>query len=237
MRDARSAIRRSFGSDREGVLLIFAGNAKDDDQEKNMLIKYSMSAGVLLVIILAMANTAFACACCVNRGHYERGRLRANQFYVSLLGDIKLGAAELYMTEAGFDGIKGLSELAKDEAEGRETKLEVTSSFKARKWQISVNAGMGRRGTIVLPMPASFIKHAVDIDGVDNGLGVGLYKEFTIAERVKTATGIFRSASSAKYELIFQGRGNGCDDKSDFNRWFLTVDGPRASYVIFGKVV
>ena len=202
-----------------------------------MLLKKLGLGALSLGILLMATHGTLACACCVNRGHYERGRMRANEFYTSLLSDIKLGkAAELYMTEAGFEGIKGLPEIAKDEAAGRETELRVSSSFTKRRWQISINAGLGRSGTLLLPMPASFTKHAVDIDGVDNGLGVSLYKEFSLSNRIVGATGVFRSASAANYELIFQGRGNGCDDKSDFSRWFLIVEGPRASYVIFGKV-
>ncbi len=201
------------------------------------MLKKLIVGGISTLIVLMAANAALACACCVNRGHYERGRIKTDPFYTSIFSDIKLtGVAELYMTEAGFEGIKGLPELAKDEAAGRETKLEIASSFATRKWTFSVDAGMGRKGTLVLPMPTLFTKHSVDIDGVDNGNGVSLYKEFSLSSRLTNATGIFRSAKAANYELIFQGRGNGCDDKSDFNRWFLSVDGPRASYVIFGKI-
>lgn len=85
-------------------------------------------------------------------------------------------------------------------------------------------------------MPTVFTRHKVDMDGVDTGLGVSLYKEFSITGKVSNATGIFRSANATtKYTLVFQGRGNGCDDALDFNRWRLELKGAKASYSFFGK--
>jgi len=86
-------------------------------------------------------------------------------------------------------------------------------------------------------MPATLRRFKVDIDGVDTGLGVSLYKEFSARGRVRSATGIFGSANrNTNYHLVFQGRGNGCDDASDFTRWRLELDGPKAEYAFFGNL-
>lgn len=44
--------------------------------------------------------------------YYESAPHRLDSFYIGLLGDIQVGGdAELYMSEDGFDGIRGLKEL------------------------------------------------------------------------------------------------------------------------------
>jgi len=188
----------------------------------------------LIALILISSSPALACACCVNRGYYELSRQRPDSFYLGLLGDIKLGGdAELYMTEAGFDGIKGLKELENPDSD---PKLSVSATFAQNTWRLNVKSGVSHSGMLWLPMPAMFTKHKADIDGVDTGLGVSLYKEFSISGNVSHATGMFRSANKmTKYTLVFQGRGNGCDDASDFTRWRLELDGPKAEYAFFGK--
>jgi hypothetical protein len=193
---------------------------------------------VSLVIFFAIPSLAAACACCVEPGYYSVENTRPDTFYLSILEDMKLaGPAELYMTVAGFDGITGLDLLAKDEEAGKSVELEVVESFAKKTWTFSVKTGAGRSGTLSLPMPATLRRFKVDIDGIDTGLGVSLYKEFSARGRVRNATGIFGSASrNTNYMLVFQGRGNGCDDASDFTRWRLELDGPKAEYAFFGKL-
>jgi hypothetical protein len=84
-------------------------------------------------------------------------------------------------------------------------------------------------------MPAYITLHAADIDSVDTGLGVSLYKEYSLNGPVTSATGMLRSARGASYHLMFQGRGNGCDNSSDFTRWRLEINSGRAEYAFFGK--
>lgn len=200
-----------------------------------MLSRNSIVAVLSFFCILFASSSVLACACCVNRGYYEMTTQRPNSFYTALLGDIKMtGPAKLYLTEAGFDGIKGLKEIENDDPEG---KLDVSTSFAQRTWRVSVRSGAAHNGELWLPMPARFSQYKADIDGVDNGLGVSLFKEFKVSGRVSRATGIFRSANKGtKYTLVFHGRGNGCDDASDFDRWRLELSGPRAGFAFFGKL-
>ena len=203
-----------------------------------MLFRKLTTLLISSIIILSAAGSVFACACCVERGYYGRSRVKANSFRTTLLGDIKIGGrADLYMTEAGFDIIKGLPEIEKYDAGGGTPEFTFTSSFDRRTWRLNVQAGPGRNGTLVLLMPMHVTMHAADIDGVDNGLGVSLYKEYSLNGRVTAGTGIFRSAKAANYHLMFQGRGNGCDEASDFTRWRLEISGPRAQYAFFGNTL
>ena len=194
---------------------------------------------VLLVLVFSVPSLAAAmCACCVERGFYSLENARPDAFYVSILESMKFaGPAEFYMTVAGFDGTKGLDVLAKDDEAGKSGELDVVESFAGKTWTFTVTTGSGRTGTLALPMPTTLRRFKVDIDGVDTGLGVSLYKEFSARGRVRSATGIFGSASrNTDYHLVFQGRGNGCDDVSDFSRWRLELDGPKAEYAFFGKL-
>lgn len=201
-----------------------------------MLSKKTVTFIVSLFMILISTTSALACACCVERGYYGRSRVKQNDFLTTLLSEIKIGGpADLYMTEAGFDMIKGLPEIERFDAEGGTPEFRFTSAFDRRIWRLSVQAGPGRSGTLVLPMPSHITLHAADIDGVDTGLGVSLYKEYSLNGRVTSGTGIFRTARAANYHLMFQGRGNGCDNASDFTRWRLEVSGARADYAFFGK--
>jgi len=143
--------------------------------------------------------------------------------------------AELYMTEGGFDEMRGLPDLANDEMALPE--FEVRASMSRRTWTFMIEAGARGRGALTLPMPALFTKHLVDFDGVDSGLGVSLHKTFTLTGPVSSATGIFKTANrGTTFSLVFLGRGNGCDNASDFTRWRLELSGPKAHYAFFGKL-
>jgi hypothetical protein len=73
-----------------------------------MLSKKIIAYTVSVFMILVTTSSAFACACCVERGHYGRSRVKLDKFHAELLNQIKInGTADLYMTAAGFDGIKG----------------------------------------------------------------------------------------------------------------------------------
>ena len=50
--------------------------------------------------------------------------------------------------------------------------------------------------------------------------------------------GFFKSGivRPTKYTLIFQGRGNNCDNAGDFTNWRLAINGKKASYAFYGKM-
>ena len=204
-----------------------------------MALRNTLAAVLSLCCLLGLSSSAWACACCVERGYYSLVNSRPDTFYLGILENMKFaGPAEFYMTVGGFDATKGLADLEKDEAAGKSIELDVVESFVKKTWTLNVKTGSGRNGALTLPMPATFRRFMVDIDGVDNGLGVSLYKEFSVTGRIRRATGIFGSANrNTNYMLLFQGRGNGCDDASDFTRWRLELDGPKAEYAFFGELI
>ena len=75
-------------------------------------------------------------------------------------------------------------------------------------------------------------------DSEDRKQGPILYKEWRCAGVAK-GDGIFEKGftAPARYTLIFQGRGNRCDNGEDFTHWRLEISGAKASYAFFGKLL
>jgi hypothetical protein len=197
-----------------------------------------------VICLTAFANTALACACCVEEGTYiiwtgapgesERAMLDSMEF------DKK---AKLYMTEAGFDTIKGLEDFRNDyesdEFMSWDGSFDLVNEFTNKTWKFTVRSPSGKTGTLVLPMPTQMVWYKADIhDTKDTGLGVQLYKEMRFKGSVQGGTGVFRSSiiKPTTYFLVFQGRGNGCDDYSNFTHWHLEINGKKASYEFNGRL-
>jgi hypothetical protein len=152
-------------------------------------------------------------------------------------------AAALYMTEAGFDGMKGLESIEKDyESESwvaSPEEFSLANSFAAKTWKFTFKTPTGKSGILTLPMPAQMLSFKVDIhDGSDQGLGPLLYKEWRFKGNVTSGTGFFKSSiiRPTTYFLVLQGRGRGCDDVQDFAYWRLEISGKKADYAFFGKL-
>ena len=88
-------------------------------------------------------------------------------------------------------------------------------------------------------MPTQMTSFKADIhDNSDQGNGPSLYKEFRFEGGVSGGTGKFRASMlrPATYLLVFQGRGNNCDNAGDFSDWHLDISGATADYSFFGKL-
>ena len=199
---------------------------------------------VALFVITAPASHAFACACCSEPGTYSIRTLKPDTYHLDLLSEFKFAStAKLFMTEAGFEMIKGLDAVEKEEAavEASITDgFDLATSFSGRRtWNFEFKTPKGLRGSLTLPVPATMVSFAADIhDNEDKGLGPLLYKEFRFKGNVSSASGFMRASVTrgTTYFLVFQGRGRGCDEVYDFKNWRLEIDGPRASYAFFGKL-
>lgn len=197
---------------------------------------------MIAAFFLFLTAEAFACACCSEPGTRYAGTERIDSFRLTLLNDIEFGKkAELFTTEAGFDTILGLDPLRKEyESEGWTAEsgfFDLTGNFAGRAWRVNLKSVKGKTGSLVLPMPATMRSLKVDIhDGSDRGLGPVLYKELVFEGRVASGTGFFRSglARPATYTLVFQGRGHGCDEPTDYKNWHVQVYGPKANYAFYG---
>ncbi|MET0623647.1 MAG: hypothetical protein ABW250_11755 [Pyrinomonadaceae bacterium] len=182
-------------------------------------------------VLLAPAR-ALACACCSNAGDYQLGFARPSEYELSIMRQVRFGgAAQLYLTEADMEeSAVGLAHRAESYA--------LKGSLAGGVWRLEFRDGR-QTGTLSLPLPAKMVSYAADIrDGrTSPGGGPLLYKEWRFEGRA-AGTGFFRAglASPAKYFLVLQGRGNGCQDAGDFTHWRLNVRGPKAEYAFYGQL-
>lgn len=195
------------------------------------LQKTPLLLAAIVAVLLSPIN-ALACACCSNPGHYFSGEVDLDEHPRSELQRIRVArTAYLYETEAGLE----------EDALGIErpkTSYTVQGAFVGNVWRLTFRSGT-TTGTLELPLPSKMWNHSVDIhDGkVSPGGGPLLYKEWRLEGEIK-GSGFFKPgmASPAKYVLILQGRGNGCDNAGDFGNWRLDVRGEKADFAFYGKL-
>ena len=206
-----------------------------------MHLKRSLIAAVSLFCVLAASSSAFACACCAEHGTYSVWKTAIDSYHMGIIQDLNFDkTAQLYMTEAGFDSIRGLASIEKEVMSGDTTgDMSIVDAFAHNMWNIQIKTPGGKSGTLVLPRPARMTIFKVDTHEPEVGHGEAvLYKEFQFNGTVASGSGIFRSsiARPTAYELVFQGRGNNCDNAEDFTHWHLEIKGSKASYAFFGKL-
>lgn len=205
-----------------------------------MFKKFWIQLSGLLVTVSLLSGNIVACACCAEPGTRVNYTGRTDQFIRNLVKEIKFSdEATLYMTEAGFDGIKGLAPLREEDADTFGV-IDFTSigSYTGRAWQLTIKTPKGSSAMYSLPVPLRYTEFKVDIhDEEDRPNGPWLYKELRFGGLV-TATGFARAGAvrNTKFELVFSGRGNGCNNPEDYTHWSLEVNGPRADYSFFGKL-
>ncbi len=194
--------------------------------------------------LLVMPIASLACACCAEPGLYFLRTEKPSSYAIDILKEFEFAEkASLYLTEADFEIIKGLDDI-KPESASREFiesggAFDLAGSFTGKLWRFEMRSPGGKRGVISLPIPAQMVTFKADIHDEENRPnGPLLYKEFRFKGSIVTGTGIFRSSRirPTTYFLVFQGRGNGCDNVEDFTHWRLEVDGPRARYAFYGKL-
>lgn len=189
-------------------------------------------SSLLLIVAVGckLTDRAFACACCSDPGTRSDAVIKVTDFHRAQLQGLVFGQeAELFMTEAGEDGVKGISAIADS--------YRVTVTFDDKQWRFSFRTMDGKTGTLTLPVPAKLGSFQVDPrDGRKSGGGGPLlYKEWRW-EGVPKVEGIFLKGAQ-RYSLVFQGHGNRCDDGTDFSHWHLEVTGKNTSYALFGDLV
>ncbi len=188
------------------------------------------AAAISIAVFTFSATSAHACACCSDPGSYSLKTGKITEYEFSQLAGIEFEKeATLFMTDAGEDGVKGVSSIADTYA--------ITAKFDKKKWVLKLRTEDGKTGTLTLTMPAKLTDFAVDIhDGQKSGGGGPLlYKEWRF-EGAATGEGIFQKGK-ARYSLVFQGRGNNCDNGSDFGHWQLAITGKGIDFSLHGKLV
>ena len=118
--------------------------------------------------------------------------------------------------------------------------FDLAASFTGRRsWKFEFKTPKGKTGSLSFVIPNQMVSFAADIhDDEGGGLGPLLYKEFRLKGVVASAAGFARAGvvRGTTFFLVFQGRGRGCDEVTDFKNWRLEIEGPRASYAFFGKL-
>jgi len=194
----------------------------------------------LVVAISLFSGNIFACACCAEPGTRMEYKVKTDSFIRDLVKEFKFAtAAELYMTEAGFDTIEGIDPIRREDekAGGALVEFSAVGSFSAKGWQMTIKSGKGLSATYSLPIPLKYTEFKVDIhDRKEMPNGPILYKEIRFEGLISSASGFAKAGAvrGTRYSLVFQGRGVGCNEVEDFTHWRLDIDGPKAGYAFFG---
>lgn len=197
-----------------------------------MHLKKSLLLVTATAALLLSPIRAIACACCSAPGHYHSGPTEVDDDQISQLKRMRFARpASLYLTEAGLE----------DDAFGVDQPkmaYSVSGAFDRNVWKVTFRSGASV-GTLELPLPKQMWTHSADIhDGKrSGGGGPSLYKEWRLEGETR-GSGIFKNGltAPAKYRLVLQGRGNGCDNPEDFTNWRLDVNGEKARFAFYGKL-
>lgn len=195
----------------------------------------------LLMIIALSTESVHACACCSEPGTRVTYIQKTDQFIRDLVKQFEVAEkADIYMTEAGFDMIKGLNQIRKeDESTTGMIDFFSSGSFTGRSWNITLRSPKGLGATYTMSMPLKYTEFKVDIHDEENRPnGPLLYKEIRFEGPLTSATGFAKAGviRGTRFELVFSGRGLGCNEVTDFKHWRLEVTGPRADYAFYGKL-
>lgn len=187
----------------------------------------------------------YYCACCADEGDYYNYSVKVDKEKIALLSEMKISpGADIYMTEAEDEWFKGIKSIEKgyndwagtDTTEGNKY-FSVQHSVTAKNWKFSFTTNDGKKGTLNLVMPLKVESFGADIHDSDRSSMISLYKEYRFKGTVQSGTGFFSAGLSkpATYTLIVQGRGNYCENATDYKNWRLQVKGAAADYILMGK--
>lgn len=180
--------------------------------------------------LFACSTTAAqACACCSDPGEYHLTTNEPSEYQLGQLQGLQFApAAHLFSTDAGEDGITGLSTLAQD--------YGLLAKIEPRQIRLTFRTDDGKTGELILPFPAKMTTFAADIHDEAKSAGGGplLYKEWRL-EGDAAGSGIFAEAKT-HYTLVLQGRGNRCDNTEDFKNWRLELSGKKTACAFFGEL-
>jgi len=191
--------------------------------------KQPLIALLSAAVLLAASTVSFACACCSDRGQYDVSVGALAKYQVELLKDMHFGATpELYLPDA--DAIIGMEDLGLGD-------LSLIDAYTHNTWRLTIKSTTGKMGTLILPRPARVTLKKIDLHDREEG-EPALYKEWSFEGTVASGSGVFGRGiiRPTKYTLLFQGRGNNCDNAEDFTHWRLEVKGRKASYAFFGPM-
>ncbi len=230
---ASFAKRRLRGSNKPDARLIFVRNVRNKCVRispsfdfkgkflplfKKIMNKLKLSAALgLFLVIWLFPSSAFACACCAERGFYSIRNSAPTADQLAELRKLKFQTAELYNPSGESDAIKGINPLGGN--------FSVKGLLSGKTWIFNFKDENRKTGELDLTKPLSMVEYMVDLPNSNDG-EVKLYKEWRFKYRVQNATGIFKTgfAPASEYFLVLQGYGNVCTSAEDFKKWRLEVN-------------
>ena len=185
-----------------------------------------------LAIYAGQLAPAFACACCTNEGQRNVATVALDSGKRQEIESLRFAdKATVFTGEGDVDGIQGIAAPA--------------GTYKlAAKWVddrlvLSFRDAAGHSGTLSFARPGTMSVFEVDPrDRPDKGHGPPLYKEWKLSAPA-SGSGVFAPGIAPRQilTLILQGSGNSCTSGIDFSHWTLVMQGPKANYTMFGKLV
>lgn len=198
-------------------------------------MKFSKWVKFSLMLFAALTLTpqqVWACACCAADGQYRIGMNKPGNSEIELMKRMRFGdTANVFTGEADVeDAVKGLTHPAE--------KYSLSGSLVVKTWKLAFRDG-SNLGALNLLLPAKYLSFGADIHDGQMGGGGGplLYKEWRF-QGIVDGSGVFSAGltSPTKYFLVFQGRGNNCDNAEDFTHWRLEITGKKARYAFYGAL-
>lgn len=203
---------------------------------------------LLTVIVFSFASftpkTSFFCACCGERGQYDvRDLSLLDEFEQTMLKNMQWDQnVELFAPLEFEEAAKGLQNI-KTGYEANDWRknpyyFKIKNNFSNNSWNLNFKTIDGKTGALNLPLPRKIVSSKIDTHDTPEGNEVVLYKELRIKGTVQNGDGFFKLGLTkpATYFLVFQGRGNNCDNAGDYMHWRLEIKGANADYVFFGKM-
>jgi hypothetical protein len=180
-------------------------------------------------VTLTTSGSALACACCSHRGQRNVNIETLDETKRAVLEDLRFAdKAELFLGEADADSVEGIANAS--------SRYALKAEWQDGGIVFSLTGTDSGAGTLALDLPDKISVFEVDPrNQPDLGGGPPLYKEWKLTGKAK-ATGAFSAGNGHTLTLIVQGGGNSCTSASDFGYWTLVMQGPKASYSLFGDL-
>jgi hypothetical protein len=190
------------------------------------------TAASAALLALSVWSDALACACCTNPGQRNVGTRPLDAEKRAQLEQLRFAdMAQLFVGEADPTDVKGITTPS--------ARYKLGAAWDKDRLVFAFRDDAGRSGTLALQRPGTISVFEVDPrDQPDSGLGPALYKEWTLTSRA-AGSGVFSAGlgPNQQLSLVMQGHGNSCTTIDHFTHWTLLMQGPKASYSLFGDLV
>jgi len=184
----------------------------------------SLLAG--LAVLLPLAAVAGPCAA-PSGTRFEQVSALGEWEVSQIAALVPEGPARLYLSACGLGCVRGIK--------APRPSYDVAMAAGADGVTLTLSDGGGVRGSLRFAWPESFVWFGADTGPARAASGSALYTEMRLAGSV-TGTGDFALGGAVPAELVLSGFGNTCVTTRSFSGWSLSVEGPGASFRLFGAL-